>query len=116
MQQLLINLVQNALIASREGEANPVIELRAEIRGDLALLQVKDHGVGMSPPERERIFEAFYSTRRGGTGLGLAVVERIARAHRGSVEIDSAPGVGTVVRVTFPRRGRRGISETRATG
>jgi len=103
LQQLLINLVQNALVASREDDPRPVIELRAETRGDRVVLQVRDHGVGMDGPERERIFEAFYSTRRGGTGLGLAVVERIARAHGGAVEIDSAPGVGTAVRVVLPR-------------
>ena len=103
LQQLLINLVQNALVASREDDAQPVIELRAEVRGDRVVLQVKDRGIGMDGPERERIFEAFFSTRRGGTGLGLAVVERIARAHDGAIEIDSAPGVGTAVRVVLPR-------------
>lgn len=103
LQQLLINLVQNALVASRDEDPNPVIELRAETRGATLILQVKDHGVGMNGAERARIFEAFYSTRRGGTGLGLAVVQRIVRAHGGSIEVDSAPGVGTAVRVLLPR-------------
>jgi signal transduction histidine kinase len=105
IQQLLINLVQNALIASRDDDSHPVIELLAEVRGDRIVLQVKDHGVGMDPRERKRVFEAFYSTRRGGTGLGLAVVERISRTHDGVIEVDSAPGVGTTVRVSLPRRG-----------
>jgi signal transduction histidine kinase len=104
LQQLLINLVQNALAASRSDDGEPVIELRAERHGDQVELQVRDHGVGMEPHERERAFEAFYSTRRGGTGLGLAVVERIARAHGGTLAVDSARGVGTTVRVRLPRR------------
>jgi len=113
LQQLLINLVQNALVASREGDAKPIIELRAELRGDRVVLQVRDRGVGMDEVERARVFEAFYSTRRGGTGLGLAVVERIARAHGGAVEIDSSPGVGTAVRVVLPLRAAPGPPEIR---
>jgi signal transduction histidine kinase len=105
LQQLLINLVQNALAASRAEDRDPVIELRAERRGDAVELQVRDHGVGMEPHERERAFEAFYSTRRGGTGLGLAVVERIARAHGGTLAVDSARGVGTTIRVRLPLAG-----------
>ncbi|MCZ6506422.1 MAG: ATP-binding protein [Acidobacteria bacterium] len=104
LQQLLINLVQNALLASREDDEHPVIEVRAEHQDRQVVLQVKDHGVGIARHEREHIFEAFYSTRRGGTGLGLAVVQRIARAHGGEVDVDSAPGAGTAVRVRLPRR------------
>jgi signal transduction histidine kinase len=59
----------------------------------------------MEPQERARAFEAFYSTRRGGTGLGLAVVERIAHAHGGTLAVDTARGVGTTIRVRLPRRG-----------
>ncbi|MDH3525757.1 MAG: ATP-binding protein [Acidobacteriota bacterium] len=103
IQQLLINLVQNALAASRPEDAEPVIELRAELAGGETLLQVRDHGVGIDGGDRERVFEAFYSTRRGGTGLGLAVVRRIARAHGGEVQVESAPGVGTTMKVRLPR-------------
>ncbi len=103
IQQLLINLVQNALAASREEDREPVIEMRAEARSGDVVLEVRDHGVGIGSADRERVFEAFYSTRRGGTGLGLAVVRRIARAHGGSVSVESAPGVGTTMRLLLPR-------------
>jgi signal transduction histidine kinase len=103
LQQLLINLVQNALLASREDEEHPVIELVAEHQDGQVVLAVKDQGVGMESHERDQIFEAFFSTRRGGTGLGLAVVQRIARAHGAEVEVESAPGAGTTIRVRLPR-------------
>lgn len=102
LQQLLINLVQNALAASGDDDREPVIELRAEVSGEQMVIRVRDHGVGMTAEEQERAFEAFYSTRRGGTGLGLAVVERIAHAHGGQLAIDSAPGVGTTVSLRLP--------------
>ncbi len=103
LQQLLINLVQNALAASRPNDRTPIIELLTEPRHDWMILQVRDRGTGMPQVEVPRIFEAFYSTRRGGTGLGLAVVQRIAHEHGGEVEVESAPGVGTTVRVKLPR-------------
>jgi len=103
IQQLLINLVQNAVAASRDDERAPVVELHALVEGSSIVLRVRDHGQGMEPEEVERAFEAFFSTRRGGTGLGLAVVQRIAAAHEGDIGIDSAPGVGTTVTVRLPR-------------
>ena len=70
--------------------------------GEVAI-EVRDHGVGIGSADRERVFEAFYSTRRGGTGLGLAVVRRIAQAHAGDIRVNSAPGVGTTMKLLLPR-------------
>ncbi len=102
LQQLLINLVQNALAAAPGEEPSPRIELAATRDDRRLLLEVRDRGVGMSAEERAQAFDAFFSTRRGGTGLGLAVVRRIARDHGGDAELESAPEVGTTVRVTLP--------------
>jgi signal transduction histidine kinase len=102
MNQLLLNLAQNALAATEETGRTPVLELSATRHGSIVDLSVKDNGVGIPPEERERVFEIFYSTRKGGTGLGLAVVDRIARGHGGRVKVESEAGAGTTVTVELP--------------
>ncbi len=102
MNQLLLNLAQNALAAAEEARRTPVLELAASRQGPLVCLSVKDNGVGIPPEERDRVFEIFYSTRKGGTGLGLAIVDRIARAHGGKVRVESAVGEGTTVLIDLP--------------
>ncbi len=102
MKQLLLNLLQNAAAAT-EGSGRPRrIVLRATRAGQRLALEVADSGRGIPESERDRIFDLFYSTRRGGTGLGLAVVASIARAHGADLEVDSAVGTGTTIRVVLP--------------
>lgn len=112
MTQLLLNLVQNALAAAQEKGGAIEVTLRALREGEWVILEVEDHGVGMSAEQIDRMFEVFYSTRKGGTGLGLAVVERIARAHGAKLEVISAPASGTRVRVMLPAAGSRTTSAT----
>lgn len=102
MNQLLLNLVQNALAAVEERGVRPEVRLGVACEGDSIVLEVEDRGVGMSAKQRERMFELFYSTRKGGTGLGLAVVQRIARAHGADLEVTSEPNRGTRVRIRLP--------------
>jgi two-component system sensor histidine kinase PilS (NtrC family) len=66
------------------------------------IIDVRDTGPGISPEVKEKIFEPFYSTKEGGTGLGLATVDRIIYNHKGRVEIDSQLGFGTTIRVHLP--------------
>lgn len=107
MGQLLLNLTQNALAAVEGVPRAPAIRFRARREEGRVVLEVSDNGVGIPREARQKIFEVFYSTRKGGSGLGLAVVERIARAHGGEAQIDSTPGQGTTVRILLPApRGR----------
>jgi signal transduction histidine kinase len=101
MTQLLVNLAQNALAATESSPRKPRVVLAGERRGASVVLEVADNGSGIRPEDRERIFDVFYSTRKGGTGLGLAVVHRIARDHGGEVEVHSALGSGTRIRVVI---------------
>jgi PAS domain S-box-containing protein len=101
LRAAVLNLVQNALdaMATQGG----TLGLGTKIDGDTAVLEVSDTGAGMSPDVRERAFEPFFSTKgRGSAGLGLAEVYGIAKRHNGRAEIDTAPGVGTTVRLVFP--------------
>jgi signal transduction histidine kinase len=102
MNQLLLNLAQNAFAAAEEAGRRPVLRLAASRQGPTVTLALTDNGVGMTEAERARIFELFYSTRKGGTGLGLAIVERIARAHAGRITVRSTRGTGTTVGLELP--------------
>ncbi|MEM7350323.1 MAG: ATP-binding protein [Acidobacteriota bacterium] len=98
INQLLINLTQNALAASAES-SQALVKLVARRRDDEVELEVIDNGHGISKEDQERMFELFFSTRKGGTGLGLAIVKRIAKTHDAAIEVESAPGEGATVRL-----------------
>ncbi|HEY2292001.1 MAG TPA: ATP-binding protein [Thermoanaerobaculia bacterium] len=102
MNQLLLNLAQNAFNAAEEARRRPWLKLTAGRQGSSVLLELADNGVGMTAEEQEKIFDLFYSTRKGGTGLGLAIAERIASAHGGRLSVRSSKGVGTTVTVELP--------------
>ena len=102
MNQLLLNLAQNAFNAAEEAGRRPWLKLAASRQGPAVLLELADNGVGMTAEEQAKIFDLFYSTRKGGTGLGLAIAERIASAHGGRLGVRSTKGVGTTVSVELP--------------
>ena len=101
LEQVLLNLVVNARDAMPDGGHLRISTARFE---NFAEIRVKDDGVGMSEETRKRVFEPFFTTkqRRGGTGLGLAVVYGIVRQSGGRVEIESERGTGTTVRLLLP--------------
>ena len=101
LREALLNLVQNALDAMAGGGT---LGLRTLVTDSEVRLEVRDSGIGMSAEVRERAFEPFFTTKgRLGTGLGLAEVYGIVKRHRGHAEIESMPGVGTTIRLVFPR-------------
>jgi two-component system sensor histidine kinase HydH len=65
---------------------------------------VRDHGPGIAPEARERLFDAFFTTRSHGIGIGLAVVKRIVDDHGFAVEVESPAGLGTTFRILIPAR------------
>ncbi len=66
------------------------------------LIQIRDDGVGINEDEKQRLFEPFYTTKIKGTGLGLAVVDSVIRAHNGSIQCESEKGVGTLFSILLP--------------
>ena len=101
LQQVLTNLVMNAIQAQPEGGE---VELTIGEEGGSARLAVRDRGVGLSEEARARLFEPFFTTKDvgEGTGLGLSVVHGIVEEHGGAVEASDAEGGGTVMTVRLP--------------
>jgi len=91
LRQLIWNLVRNAVQASSPGDS---VEVAVENRGGRFWLRVSDHGVGIDETARARLFDAFFTTRSQGTGMGLAVVKRIADEHGFSIVVESSRGRG----------------------
>ncbi|HWZ90614.1 MAG TPA: ATP-binding protein [Polyangiaceae bacterium] len=96
LRQLIWNLVRNAVQASRPGEA---VDVAVELSDGRAWLRVSDHGVGIDEAAKERLFDAFFTTRSQGTGMGLAVVKRIADEHGFSILVESSRGQGATFSV-----------------
>jgi signal transduction histidine kinase len=97
------NLIENAFQAMPSGGVVHIDIDRGELSGfPAAKVAVRDSGHGMDPSVLENALRPFYTTRPSGTGLGLPIVQRIVEAHGGRLELDSQPGVGTIVRVLLP--------------
>lgn len=105
LRQAISNLVENAIKFSPE---QGTVQIRVTTPPGKVLVEVEDHGIGIEPRHLERIFERFYrvdkarSRELGGTGLGLAIVKHTVLAMNGQVTVDSAPGRGTVFRISLP--------------
>lgn len=112
LHRVVSNLVLNAVQAAPPGRRTTVeVEVsddrsRSPVRGldvtSPVLVRVSDDGPGIPETDLSRIFDPFFSGRRGGTGLGLAIVHRAVEAHRGSIFVESEPGEGTRFSIYLP--------------
>lgn len=102
MRQVLMNLALNAQQAMPQGG---LLELLAYRSGARVCLDVIDTGAGIDPAHQPRIFEAFFSTKPGGSGLGLPTVRRIVEAHGGTIECQSEKGRGSRFTICLPAAG-----------
>ncbi|MCX6919644.1 MAG: ATP-binding protein [Verrucomicrobia bacterium] len=104
VKQALFNVMKNALEAmDRGGE----IFIHLEADDEWVVLSVKDTGVGIPADKLTRVFDAYYTTKASGGGLGMLILLRILRAHGGTVDIQSTPNIGTTVTLRFPLKHRR---------
>jgi signal transduction histidine kinase len=118
LRQVVMNLVSNASDALGDQDGAVVVRTRmvhadADVfranywhdelpEGDYVCLEVADNGCGMTEEILARIFEPFFSTKFTGRGLGLAATLGIVRSHRGTIQVASTPGQGSMFRVLFP--------------
>jgi signal transduction histidine kinase len=104
LEQIISNLLSNALRYTKRGGS---VTLRVERAGDDAVLEVADTGIGIAPDDLHHVFTRFWrgdpsrSPTTGGTGIGLAIVRELVRAHDGRVEVESSLGGGTRFRVVL---------------
>ena len=104
VEHAISNLVENALRYS----GSPDVKISLAVRDNNAVVAVEDHGVGIPPEHRTRIFERFYrvdknrSRDHGGTGLGLAIVKHIAQLHHGTATLAPVAGGGCRFELAFP--------------
>jgi PAS domain S-box-containing protein len=99
LKQAVLNLVLNAAEAMENGGQLRLVLSR---RGDMAEIAVGDTGCGIAPEHRQKIFQLFFTTRPGGSGIGLASAFRIVQLHNGSIDFSSEPGRGTTFRIELP--------------
>jgi heavy metal sensor kinase len=107
IRRAIINLLDNAMKYSKDGGK---IEVSAAGEDPLMHLEIRDHGIGISPEDLPHIFDRLYradparSRDSGGAGLGLALVKWIIEAHKGSISVESQAGRGTCFKITLPKR------------
>ncbi len=99
LEQVLINLVKNAIEASSE---DSLVDLTIEEGVGEVVVSITDNGEGIAPDVFEKIFDVFFTTKRGGTGLGLSICRNIIEAHEGTLTASNNPGNGATFTVRLP--------------
>lgn len=104
LEQVFINLIQNACNALTGMEQGVTVSTRFKPSGRLIIITIRDEGRGIPPEHLKRLGDPFFTTRRecGGTGLGLSISRRIVLEHKGELAFESVPGAGTTVTVSLP--------------
>jgi signal transduction histidine kinase len=109
LRQALLNLSLNACQAMPDG-GTLRLTARALPAGRVEVV-VQDTGVGIAAEHLGRIFDLYFTTREGGSGIGLSMVYRTVQLHDGSIEVESTPGVGTTFRVGLPQADMQDLSD-----
>jgi signal transduction histidine kinase len=99
MKQALLNLVKNAIAACPDGGT---LTLKTEKSDNEVLLRVQDTGTGIAEEHLARIFDPYWTTKDSGSGLGLTLVFKIIKEHRGEITVSSTPGEGTCFTISIP--------------
>lgn len=103
LAHVLVNLLVNAAQALPESHPEPRIRISLSSQGPDVLLEVQDNGSGIEAEHLEHIFEPFYTTKPGGSGLGLSICHSIITGFGGDITVESTPGKGTTFRIKLPK-------------
>ncbi|NIA17556.1 MAG: sensor histidine kinase [Planctomycetes bacterium] len=99
LKQVVLNLFINAQQAMTDGGE---LIIRTAKEQNLAVITISDTGRGIEPQDSDRIFDAYYSTKPAGSGLGLSIAKKVIDAHNGTIRVDSEPGKGTAFTIKLP--------------
>jgi signal transduction histidine kinase len=99
LKQVILNLFINAQQAMKDGGE---LIIRTDRQKEETIIQISDTGSGIAPDRLPNIFDAYYSSRPQGSGLGLATAKRIVEAHKGAISVDSEQGKGTLFTIKLP--------------
>jgi signal transduction histidine kinase len=102
LQEVMINLLQNAIEAMNATNDRRSLRLSTERRGNSIFVEVKDSGPGIDRTKLNRVFDAFFTTKTQGTGLGLAICRMIVNRHGGKISASSDGEHGTLFQVILP--------------
>lgn len=103
IQQVVLNLILNAVDSAARRAANrPLVILRTRRRETRAVVEVEDNGTGIDRKDLPRLFDPFFSTKKHGMGLGLAIAADIVRAHGGEITAAARRGGGAIFRISLP--------------
>jgi two-component system NtrC family sensor kinase len=80
----------------------PLVTLTTQAQDGRVTIVIADRGAGIDPAHLPRVFDPYFTTKRGGTGLGLAIAKNIVEGLGGTIGVNSAPGVGTEIRISLP--------------
>ncbi|MCK4754183.1 MAG: GAF domain-containing protein, partial [Calditrichia bacterium] len=101
INRVFMNIMKNALEAMKKGGT---FSITAEEQNGEILFSLKDTGKGIPEEIRDKLFDSFVTSgKKGGTGLGLAIVKKVVEEHKGKIEVESEPGVGTTFKLYFPK-------------
>ncbi len=103
-EQVIINLLQNAYQSLASPDKHLTVSTGQDTKNGTVFIEITDQGCGISPKNRKRILDPFFTTKRdgGGSGLGLSISAGIMEEHGGRLEFHSQPGKGTIARAVFP--------------
>ena len=102
VQQVLVNLIRNALQSMRDTDGPSVLSLGAEVRGAMVMMRVGDNGGGVADDSQATLFSPFVSTKSDGMGVGLSICRRIIEAHGGELWFEPTQDAGAEFRFTLP--------------
>lgn len=102
VQQVLLNLMRNAIEAMERSERRELVVSAARCADDMIVIGISDSGSGIPEPVRSRLFQPFVTTKRDGMGVGLSISRTIIESHGGDIQVEPNPGGGTVFRFTLP--------------
>lgn len=101
LNRVFMNIMKNALEAMKKGGKFSII---ANQENGMIVFELRDTGKGIPAEIRDKLFDSFVTSgKKGGTGLGLAIVKKVVEDHKGRIEVDSTPGVGTTFKLYFPK-------------